>query len=293
MSFKKYEVLLCVGIALLNFQTKASGITVVPKVIYGKDDRSDLYQSGDNQLIDYTRSTAAQIPNELLLPKGENFILTGRTLKETGVCSYERFSSQLTSADCSGFLIAPDTLVTAGHCVQNLSDCKNNYWVFDYANNKKEESFFSFSKNQLFRCVSIVAHEFSGPGKSDFSIVKLDKIAIGRPPLKYRNSGRVESDAALAVIGHPSGLPSKITTSVEVRDNSKDAFFTTNSDTYSGSSGAAVINTKTGLVEGILIRGDVDYVQVEGSPCRISKINPGNAGRGEDVMRITAIPFLK
>ncbi len=65
-----------------------------------------------------------------------------------------------------------------------------------------------------------------------------------------------------------------------------------NSDTYSGSSGAAVINTKTSLVEGILVRGDLDYIQSPNDSCRISNRKENTSGRGEDIIRLTTIPEL-
>jgi V8-like Glu-specific endopeptidase len=272
--------------------TAAAGVKIVPKVIYGVDDRNDIFQSNDNLLKQLSLSTAAQIPNELLVKQAENYLLNGPTLKDTGVCGSERFSNQLTSADCSGFLIGPDTLVTAGHCVQTLSDCSENFWVFDYSNFTKEKSSFIFNKTQLYRCTAIISHTFGEANKSDYSVLKLDRIVEGRIPMKFRTSGKIENSTDLAVIGHPSGLPAKITSSVNIRDNSNEIFFTTNSDTFSGNSGAAVINTKTGLVEGILVRGDLDYIQATGSSCRVSKINDTLGGRGEDVIRIGIIPNL-
>lgn len=288
---KKIHGLLYILIATLSSQAWGD-VKIIPKVIYGVDDRNDIYQSNDNLLKQLSLSTAAQISNNLLIKNGEIYNLKGETLKATGVCGSERFANQITSADCSGFLIGPDTLVTAGHCVKTLSDCTENFWVFDYSNFLKEKSSFTFNKNQLYRCSSIIAHAFGGANKSDYSVVKLDRIVDGRASLKFQTSGKVDSSASLAVIGHPSGLPAKITSSVDVRDNTNEIFFTVNSDTFSGNSGAAVINTKTGLVEGILVRGDLDYVQAPGESCRIAKVNQSDGGRGEDVMRINMIPEL-
>ncbi len=280
-------------IFFLAISTKWANGSIVNKVIYGTDDRSDLYQNSDQLLNRLALSSAALIPNELLIQKGQNFLLTGKTLRETGVCAKERFASQLTSADCSGFLIGADILATAGHCVQELNDCKINYWVFDYANITKEQSSFSFSKDQIYHCTEILAHSFGAQDKSDFSIVKLDRPVTNRAPLLYRTNGKLTNEDILAVIGHPSGVPTKITTPVEIRDNSNTIYFTTDSDTFTGNSGGAVINIKSGLVEGILIRGDIDYVQFQGESCRVTKVNAANSGRGEDVMRINSIPYLR
>lgn len=264
------------------------------KVFYGNDDRQEFYQSSDQLLKELSLSTAAQIPNELLRKNGDNWTLSGSTLKETGVCASERFSAQLTSADCTGFLVASDVLITAGHCVKDISDCQKNYWVFDYANKVKEVSVFKFSSPQLYRCTAIIKHILETPAKKDFSIVKLDRAVEGRTPLTFRKEGIVDDQTILTVLGHPSGLPLKITSQAKIRSNMHPDFFVINADTFTGNSGSPVVDSQTGQVEGILVRGDTDYVQAEGKNCRIVKINQENNGRGEDVIRIT-IPaeFLK
>ena len=71
------------------------------------------------------------------------------------------------------------------------------------------------------------------------------------------------------MLGHPSGLPMKYTggaKAFEIEDN----YFTTNLDSFGGNSGSPVFNAKTLEVEGILVRGDVDYTpdEFEGESCR-------------------------
>mgnify|MGYP000991441954 CR=1 FL=1 len=56
-------------------------------------------------------------------------------MAKRGVCTSERFYAQPTSANCSGFLVGKNKLVTAGHCVKTKKDCKENYWVFGYKMN--------------------------------------------------------------------------------------------------------------------------------------------------------------
>ena len=49
----------------------------------------------------------------------------------TKLCKNEKFLNQPSGANCTGFLIAEDKLLTAGHCVSFDSDCEEFYWVFD------------------------------------------------------------------------------------------------------------------------------------------------------------------
>lgn len=91
-----------------------------------------------------------------------------------------------------------------------------------------------------------------------------------------------------------------------MRDNSNPLYFSSNLDTFGGNSGSVVFDADSGLVEGILVRGDQDFVQstetittgtgenrkTKTVKCNISNQVGENEGRGEDVIRITNIPEL-
>lgn len=60
-----------------------------------------------------------------------------------------------------------------------------------------------------------------------------------------------------------------------------------NLDTYGGNSGSAVFNDRTGEVEGILVRGEVDYTY-KGN-CMVSNVCTDSGCRGEDVTYISEV----
>jgi V8-like Glu-specific endopeptidase len=264
-------------------------IHVRPKVVYGIDDRMDVYESSDLLLKDLSKSVAAQVLDSSFTLANDLFNLDKRTLADEGMCKTERFSEQPASATCSGFLIAQNLLVTAGHCVRAVTQCQDHSWVFDYANYESVLPAFSFNKDQMFKCIEIVSRVKDNATGLDFAVIKLDRNVIGRRPFKIRKSGKVDPNAVLTVIGFPSGIPLKITTGATVRDNSNPNYFVMNSDTYGGNSGSAVVDTRTGIVEGILVRGDTDFEQAPNEECYQTVKRANDSGRGEDATRITLI----
>jgi V8-like Glu-specific endopeptidase len=267
-------------------------IKIFPKVIYGEDDRLDIFESNDNLMKEIALSTAAQILNRNLSEVDGVFTIKAGTLTDSGMCKSERFANQPAAANCSGFLVAPDVLVTAGHCINVESDCQNHAWVFDFANTTEEQKSFTFNKDQVYHCSKIIERKKDQITMADYSVLKLDRPVVGRAPLKFRTEGKTADDAVFTVIGYPSGLPAKITAAADMRNNKNPIFFVTNSDTYGGNSGSAVVDARTGIVEGILVRGDTDYANTDAG-CLASVHRPEDGGRGEDVTRITIINSLK
>lgn len=270
-----------------------SNVFAQNKGIYGADNRKDIYDTTNPSFLELAKSTAAMIPNKNLkkpLFKKEYKIKSG-VLTDMGICSSERFSTQLTAANCSGFLVAPNKLVTAGHCMTSESDCSKNKWVFDYKMDSADQSEIRVPVSSVYECKRIIAQALDKTTKNDYAIIELDRNVTDRTPLKFRTSGKPSVGDELVVIGHPTGLPTKIADGAKVRSVG-NVFFTANLDTYGGNSGSAVFNVKTEEVEGILVRGDKDYQYNSGRTCRVSVRCEDEKCRGEDVTHITNVPGL-
>jgi len=267
------------------------------KVIYGDDNRLDIFEVTNSMHLRLAKATAGKVSNYNLDEQvNGTFKLTGSRLN---VCEGDKFDGQVTSATCSGFLVesnGKEYLVTAGHCISSDRDCSSHKWVFDYALNDNAQSDIYVGKDSVYACKKMVERKLDSRTGADYAVLELDRKVTGREPLRVRTSGKIQNGEEILVIGHPTGLPSKVAGDAFVRDNSKSAYFETNLDTFAGNSGSAVFNANTGDVEGILVRGHTDYASsrdADGSYCRTPVVCQMDSCRGEDVTKITIIKEFK
>lgn len=264
------------------------------KVIYGEDDRKDIFESNNEMYKQLANSTAAMISDSVLIPQeGDSVLVKSATLEQEGICSDARFAKQTAGASCSGFLVGDQYLVTAGHCIQEIGDCGKYSWVFGYSNITEEKLTQIIPNSEIYKCNKIVSRVLDRSTGNDFTLVKLDRVVTGHAPLKFRTSGKITKKAKLVVIGHPSGLPTKIADGAVVRENTNKYYFEATLDTFGGNSGSAVLDSKTGIVEGILVRGETDYTYDPIQDCYRPKVCKVTECRGEDATRITNIKELQ
>src|SRR5690554_170842 len=264
------------------------------KVIYGEDNRVDVVNSNNSLFVELSRSTAAMISSVNLRPDEDagTTRIVGKTLRSSGICATERFANQISAANCSGFLVGENLLVTAGHCIRNNSDCRGYKWVFDYKVDHEDQGEVVVDSTSIYSCKRIVNRSLNSMNRDDWALLELDRNVTDRAPLTYRTSGKPRVQDPLVVIGHPTGIPTKIADGANVRSLSS-TYFVANLDTFGGNSGSAVFNAHTGVVEGILVRGTTDYVYNRELKCQVSNVCTNSGCRGEDVTYITNIPELQ
>ena len=265
------------------------------KVIYGIDNRRDFFEVSDSKYTELSRSTAAMMSKSSLITDGDVTTIKARSLKSAmNLCEGEAFAEQPAAAKCSGFLVGPDTFVTAGHCIRTQSDCDSAKFVFDFKSTHAGQTEYEVATSSVYSCKSIVETVLNSRGgdKNDYAVITLDRKVTDRQPLKFRTTGTINAGDEVVVMGHPSGIPLKVADGGYIRDNSNEIYFSANLDTYGGNSGSAVFNATTGEVEGILVRGARDYI-MRGS-CRVSNVCDEDGCGGESVTRITAVaPLMK
>ncbi len=269
------------------------------KSIYGSDDRLDFFAASQDMktlsdsVVSFWKAPSVTIANGSAQLKTVNF---GERMN---LCPGTKFMEQPIGAFCSGSLVGPDLVMTAGHCVKTEADCKNIKLAFGYAVKQNgAEAVTTLPAGEIYSCASIVKRFLAGdPGMTnpsgqnlgpDFALIKLDRKVAGHKPLAINRSSSLKKGDGIFVIGHPVGLPLKVAGGATVRDFSKVGYFTADLDTFGGNSGSPVFNTRTKLIEGILVRGDEDFIDSPAG-CTTMATYAQTGGRGEDVTKISAL----
>lgn len=312
-------------IALLILLTMPS-LWGIPPVIYGEDNRKEVYEASSTWQ-EKASSVAVLVHRSKLTPKYDrveinqksfrtwveeilnrneneekaNFSKLRESVEEElqgldgliSFCPEERFTDQPVPGDCSGFLIAPDLLLTAGHCASMEGFCEEHDWIFDFKLSKSSKKApTSLPLGDVYSCKRIIRQELNLDLGLDYALVQLDRNVKGREPLKIEKDSSFTLKTKLTVIGSPSGLPLKVSGEGKLLSTLHPFFFVGNLDTYKGNSGSPVFNARSGLVEGILVRGEEDFTPDQERMCLKSKRCEGNECQGESVSRILSIPEI-
>jgi len=259
-------------------------------VAYGQDSRTELFQHSDSRLREMAASVAVLVHSQQVNQSRNSVSLGGYTLNEMSemgwlvdginapMCPDELFTSQSAPGFCTGFLVREDVLVTAGHCLQKVP-CSDTSIVFGFQM-EAVDSLAALTDDNVFKCTEVIAQVLPSQNNQymDYAILKLDRPA-DRSGLAYASEDLIEVQSNVAVLGHPSGLPMKVASDASVMSNlASDPFFVTNLDTFGSNSGSPVIDTSSYRVEGILVRGEIDYVPSEDGSCVQVHRCPENGG---------------
>jgi V8-like Glu-specific endopeptidase len=230
--------------------------------VFGVDNRSEARDAV--VFKDMVRATAVMIHKSKI--KGNKVYsetLRTRLSRQFGVSTFHenvKFLDQPTCATCTGFLIAPDILVTAGHCIEKMEDAEDYVWIFDFTIDKNYNSFggyFTIDPNEIYEVKEVMGAYFQSVSTyTDYSFLRLNKKS-DRPPYQFRTSGKIASYTNVFTIGSPTGLPLKLADDAWVVSNSYEKWFRNSIDGFPGNSGGPVFN-EYGLIEGIHVRGAVE-----------------------------------
>jgi V8-like Glu-specific endopeptidase len=281
-------------------QATVQTTTTSSPIIFGADDRLEYGAITDPTLKGWADATAAVFSSTTVTCDGTTCTLFERsftstlagnlqtiTFQTTPVCATDRLYGQTVGAFASAFLVGPDLLVTAAH-VTNVIPCAQFRAVFGFAADAQGQNVpASVPTGNVYSCSAILAQKAAddSTGHIDWVLMKLDRPVTGnRTPLGLRQSGTPAAFTPTTLIGYPEGVALKAAPNGQIVGIAAgNAQFYTNNDDFAGNSGSPVINSTTGLVEGILTTGSSwDYIQTtdaSGATCAVANqcTNPNNS----------------
>lgn len=235
--------------------------------VFGEDNRKEVKDAEGFQ--EFARATAVMIPKSSVSGnKIYSYTLSEMLYLTFGVDKFHeniKFLDQPTAGTCTGFLIAPDVLVTAGHCIKTIEDANEYIFLFDYTTALVFDSAtnsFTFDEENAFEVSEVLSSELSDDDVSrdellDYAVLKLDRKS-DRAPYRFRTSGSVGKNTSIYAMGAPTGLPLKFSEKAVVVDDEPKKWFKSSIDAFPGNSGGPVFD-QNGFIEGILVRGAVEF----------------------------------
>ncbi|MGH3054596.1 MAG: trypsin-like serine peptidase, partial [Gaiellaceae bacterium] len=247
-------MLLAGGILAVGSSAFANGLhearPASPQVVYGRDDRIE-YFAAPTRVQHAADAVCVVVERGELVPNGDGTVtlLTVPYANQFNppLCDDEPFRSQSTIGECTGYLVAPDLVVTAGHCVEpdELADVA---FVFGFSlTDPGQLTPAVVPEADVYYARAILGHSFhDAPDYSDYTVIRLDRVAAGRDPLAIRRTGTPVVSDPVVLIGYPYGLPLKVAGGAEVKRVTR-TFFEANTDSYAANSGSPVVDS-TSLV---------------------------------------------
>ncbi len=240
--------------------------------IYGEDrilddDRRNLTDPAlDRRLIDAGRAVAVVVSKYSLLDSGSTYTVQASSLAEkTDLTEGSKFEKEIAPGYCTATLMTADTMLTARHCLPTgtsaqIATCGGTTFIFDF-----DQSLAEVSKNQVRRCMSVLQEDI----ENDLAIVGLDRPILDRNPIGSLYARKPEVGEEVYAIGHPSGLPKKITGPYPVLEQKNFRAFA-QLNTFKGSSGSPVFSACDFSFVGLLVAGASDYSKTKTGKSQVS-----------------------
>ncbi len=252
--------------------------------VTGEDDRLSYAELEKRNPTTLAKATATQLSKRYINTLEE--VSSYPSGKLQNQCPGEKFSNEPTLGGCSGFLIAPNILVAAGHCKDyRAGGCEDDAWLFNHFSPAKKGK-HHFKTKDLYYCKKVL--DFKHDGEGDFVVIELDRKVPNVTPLEMDTKNLAKKGDPVAVLGYPLGRSFTYTPGGRVLSKNKN-YLRVDSDAFKNNSGSALFNIRTGKVEGVLTNARRGMSQNSLDGCQLAKSYKENIVL---VNRLKRIPFL-
>ena len=242
----------------------------VDKAINGDDNRTEI-TSAPPFAQNLSQAIAGHFLVDSLTKNGNVYSLNSYPLGKKH-CASVRFADQYTGPRCTGFLVGPNLIATAGHCMNQPNDCQNYLWAFDFQlKSAGDSSYTKIPAEKVFTCKRIVSQKYNALGGIDYTLIELDRKVPNREPVVMDFTGDTSAGTPVYMLGYPSGLPLKYTDGALITKDTAE-YFDTDLDVFGGNSGSPVFSAITNHVIGIVSMANSEWTNLPGASCKTEKI---------------------
>jgi V8-like Glu-specific endopeptidase len=270
--------------------------------VWGNDDRKERYELDPKGVAYQLALSSAMVTDSdhvTQYPDG-HFELSppDRLAAVHDLCPGERFARQPSVGFCSATLIAPNLVVTSGHCLMRAGEgvstaqsrCQTTRFAFNFAYDAPTpdqdliRAVFNLEQD-VYSCKNVLAIESpyttTPTGTHDYAVVELDRPVDGHSPIPIAN-WIPKLGEPVVQIGHPSGIPQKISSDVVLEPFDRETYktaFTYHGDLLGGDSGGGVFTeSRGGVLMGIpTVYSGQDYVLRADGSCYETAVCGTNA----------------
>ncbi|WP_208684768.1 serine protease [Flavobacterium sp. SLB02] len=267
---------------------------IVIKRLHGPsqfDSRIELQQLDVNtqwqfELIKKSQSVAMIVEKENLhqLSNDVYVLDVSQTLgAKYGLCRDEPYSRQPSSGIGTAFIFSKNSMLTAGHVFERPITDYVIVFGFKILVSSTLVPDNYFYKKDIYFPQAVVKKD------DELDIVEfIVNKDFDRPVLEWEKSSDIKKESSeIYMIGHPSGIPTKVALNAGIEEDSHPFYFYTSLDSFQGNSGSPVFNLHTNNVIGILTAGETDY-KFNGN-CYYSPVCRLPYCKGEKVVRIEKV----
>lgn len=259
-------------------------------IIYGEDSITEV-ETVNKYEVNKNASVALINKSDLQLSAPHQYKLAPSSVLDLyGTCSDLKLNPEAASSFCSGVLISPNIVLTAGHCVGINHPCEDTAFVFGYENDLLQSSENTIFDSQIYHCKKMLTQKDDQVNVLDFTLVQLDRnVPLFPAYMIFQMRQKFQPGTSIYTIGYPLGTPKKMAYGTVRSANVVSGAINADLDVFSGNSGGPVFDTQTNQLIGIISGGEDDFEFDEVKRCEKSRKCKDGQCSGEYIVPITRI----